>query len=158
MLGTASFYDLLQAGVNLLQGLNALVPGLGAALVFLFGLPLTIWAWLTFYVWFKLHGVSFMQPKRFAIMSICGFADVVMNALPAWIAAVALLILTTRADELLAKVAAGAGVAGTAASVAGKLPGTGAAFKGQMAQAAAAAKRTATDARAAREQLAAQNA
>ena len=108
MLGTASFYDLLQVGVNLLQGLNALVPGLGVALVFLLGLPLTIWAWLTFYVWFKLHGVSFMQPKRFAIMSICGFADAIMNILPAWIAAVGLLILSTRAEELLAKVAAGA--------------------------------------------------
>lgn len=103
MVATALFYDLLQVGVNFLQGVNAIIPGLGVFLVYLFGIPLTIWAWLTFYLWFKLHGVSFMQPKRFAIMGISVLADTIMSILPAWTAAVLLLVATTRVEELLEK-------------------------------------------------------
>ena len=120
MLAMAGLYDGAQAGVNLLQGLNAILPGLGVFLVYLLGIPLTIWAWLTFYVWFKVRGVSFMQPKRFAIVGIAGLADTIVSALPAWIAAVVLLILTTRAEELLEKVPGGSKVAGAMRAAEGK--------------------------------------
>lgn len=120
MLAVAGLYDGAQVGVNALQGLNALLPGLGVFLVFLLGVPLTIWAWLTFYMWFKVRGVSFMQPKRFAIVGICGLADTIMSALPAWIAAVALLIATTRAEELLEKIPGGEKLAKVAQAAGGK--------------------------------------
>jgi hypothetical protein len=120
MVAVAALYDLLQAGVNLLQGINMVLPGVGVFLVYLLGIPLTIWAWLTFYVWFKVRGVSFMQPKRFAVVGICGLADTIVSALPAWIAAVVLLILTTRAEELLEKVPGGSKVAGAMRAAEGK--------------------------------------
>lgn len=120
MLAVAGLYDAAQAGVNLLQGINAILPGVGVFLVYLLGIPLTIWAWLTFYVWFKVRGVSFMQPKRFAIVGICGLADTIVSALPAWIAAVALLIATTRAEELLEKVPGGEKLAKVAHAAGGK--------------------------------------
>lgn len=120
MVAAALFYDLLQVGVNFLQGVNAIIPGLGVFLVYLLGVPLTIWAWLTFYLWFKLHGVSFMQPKRFAIMGISGLADTIMSVLPAWTVAVLLLIATTRAEELLEKVPGGKKLAKVAQAAGGK--------------------------------------
>ena len=129
MLAMAGLYDGAQAGVNLLQGLNVILPGLGVFLVYLLGIPLTIWAWLTFYIWFKVHGVSFMQPKRFAIVGIAGLADTIVSALPAWIAAVVLLILTTRAEELLEKVPGGSKVAGAMRAAEGK-PGAALGGKG----------------------------
>lgn len=125
MVAVASLYDMAQIGVNVLQGLNAILPGLGVVLVYAFGIPLTIWAWLTFYLWFKLHGVSFMQPKRFAIMGLAGLADTIMSALPAWIAAVVLLVLSTRAEELLEKVPGGEKLAKVAQAAGGK-PGVAA--------------------------------
>ncbi len=129
MVAVASLYDLLQVGVNALQGLNAILPGLGVFLVYAFGIPLTILAWLTFYVWFKLHWVSFMQPKRFAIMGLAGLADTIVSALPAWIAAVVLLVLTTRAEELLEKIPGGSKVAGVINAAGGK-PGAALGGKG----------------------------
>ena len=120
MVAVASLYDLAQIGVNALQGLNAILPGLGVVLVYAFGIPLTIWAWLTFYLWFKLHGVSFMQPKRFAIMGLAGLADTIVSALPAWIAAVVLIIATTRAEELLEKIPGGEKIAGAVRATGGK--------------------------------------
>ncbi len=99
MIGVAAVYDLLQAGINLLHG----IPAVGTVMALFGGFLITIWAWLTFYVWFKMQGVSFLNPKRFGIMAVCGLADAIVSALPAWIAAVALIIATTRAEELLEK-------------------------------------------------------
>ena len=99
MIGVAVVYDLAQAGITLLHG----IPVIGTAFALFGGFLITIWAWLTFYVWFKMQGVSFLNPKRFGIMAVCGIADAIVSALPAWVAAVALVIATTRAEELLEK-------------------------------------------------------
>ena len=121
MIGVAIFYDLLQVGVNLLHG----IPIFGNITALFGGFLITIWAWLTFYLWFKLLGVSFLNPKRFGIMSICGIADTVVSALPAWVAAVALIIATTRAEELAEKVLEKTGAAGAVAMKAVKTASKG---------------------------------
>ena len=101
MIGVAIFYDLLQVGVNLLHG----IPILGNIAALLGGFLVTIWAWLTFYLWFKLNGVGFLNPKRAFALNGGFLIELipVVNALPAWTLAVSLLIATTRAEELLEK-------------------------------------------------------
>lgn len=60
----------------------------------LFTIIIDVFAWLTFFVWFKIKGVNFASPKR--LMTLCGAGLLelvpVLNDLPAWTGAVALLI------------------------------------------------------------------
>ncbi len=64
-----------------------------------------IWAWLTFYVWFKLHGVTFSSPKRMFSLPAAFILKLIpfLGMLPEWTGAVTLLFITTRGEEELAK-------------------------------------------------------
>jgi hypothetical protein len=67
---------------------------------------LDIWAWLTFFIWFKLRGVSFANPKR-AISLNGGFiAELIpaVNALPIWTAAVIIMVITVKTEDKLASI------------------------------------------------------
>ena len=59
---------------------------------------ISIWAWLTFYLWFKLKGVNFMQGKNALKLVGGGVIEIVpipfVSALPAWTAVVVMLIIT----------------------------------------------------------------
>lgn len=67
---------------------------------------LDVWAWLTFFIWFKLKGVSFTNPKR-AISLNGGFiAELIpaVNALPIWTAAVIIMVITVKTEDKLASI------------------------------------------------------
>ena len=59
-----------------------------------------IFAGLTFYVWFKKHGISFMNWKRFTIFGGASLIEMIpiplLADLPAWTAAVAYLALQSK--------------------------------------------------------------
>ena len=60
-------------------------------------------AFLTFYVWFKMHGMGFMRPKRLAAMGGAGLIEIVplLSALPAWTGAVTYLALDSKIKKVL---------------------------------------------------------
>jgi len=64
-----------------------------------------IFAGLTFYVWFKMHGQSFMKPKRFLTFGGAFLIESIpiISSLPAWTGAIAILAL----DSKIKKVAPG---------------------------------------------------
>ena len=76
MISVAIFYDVLQW-----------------LLAFIFmGWLVSIFALLTFYVWFKMKGMSFMKPKRFAAFGGSFIVELIpiINILPAWTFAIIL--------------------------------------------------------------------
>jgi len=109
MLIIAGFYDLIQF-------LISFIPVLGEILSML----ISIFAFMTFYVWFKMYGMNFMTPKRAATMGGGFLIELipVVDMLPAWTCAVVILVGTTKVKELVAK----SGVANTTLKLAGKLP------------------------------------
>jgi ABC-type proline/glycine betaine transport system permease subunit len=62
----------------------------------------TIFAWLTFYVWFKMRGISFATPKRASVLGVGTIVDLIpiVGAL-AWTA----MIITLALDSKIKKVA-----------------------------------------------------
>ncbi len=67
------------------------------------GWLVTIFAGLTFYVWFKSKGMSFMKPKRFAAFGgsfIVEFIPVIGDILPAWTAAIVYLALDSKIKKV----------------------------------------------------------
>lgn len=73
------------------------------------GWLVSIFAWLTFYVWFKTRGMSFMTPKRLATFGgsfIIELIPIVGDVLPTWTAAITYLAL----DSKIKKVAPGLGI------------------------------------------------
>jgi hypothetical protein len=86
MVSVALFYDFLQI---------PLTP------IFM-GWLVSIFAGLTFYVWFKMRGVSFMSPKRAGILGGGFIIELVplLNVLPAWALAVVLLGLDSKIKKV----------------------------------------------------------
>jgi len=87
MIVVAVFFDLLQW-----------------ALVFIFmGWLAGIFAGLTFYVWFKTYGISFMKPKKALAMGGGFIIEMlpVISSLPAWTAAVTVITLDSKLKKVL---------------------------------------------------------
>lgn len=89
MISVAVFYDVLQL-----------------LFTFIFmGWLVGIFAGLTFYVWFKVRGLSFMQPKRFMTFGGASFIEMFpllpLSALPAWTAAIVFLALDSKIKKML---------------------------------------------------------
>ena len=124
MIAVALFYDVAQAEVNLLHT----VPFVGNTIAWLGTTIIDLYAFLTFFVWFKVKGVSFANPKRGLTMAGATLVELipVLNTVPAWTLAVIICFITTRAEETLAetieKVGAAAGAAGAVAGAASKIP------------------------------------
>ncbi|MBI2065748.1 MAG: hypothetical protein HYT68_01625 [Candidatus Zambryskibacteria bacterium] len=74
-------------------------------LAFIFmGWVVTIFAGLTFYLWFKLQGISFMKPKRLATFGgsfIIELIPILGDVLPAWTAAVVILVLDSKIKKVV---------------------------------------------------------
>ncbi|OHA91589.1 MAG: hypothetical protein A2758_00565 [Candidatus Zambryskibacteria bacterium RIFCSPHIGHO2_01_FULL_49_18] len=66
-------------------------------------------AFLTFFLWFKTHGISFMRPKRILVMGGAGLIEIIpwLAALPAWTAAVTILALDTKIKKAIGTVPGG---------------------------------------------------
>jgi len=154
MLAVALFYDMSQVGLNLI----GTIPG-GQAITFIGTVLIDVWAFLTFYIWFKLQGVSFVNPKRGITMGGAVLIEIIpiLNALPAWTLAVVILFITTRGEEALEKtlsrVGGAASLVSKGAKLAGKIPGASPALKQGLNRASEEADKIAEGARGAREQL-----
>lgn len=155
MLAVALFYDGIIFGAEFMEA----VPAVGTAAVLLVSLVVSVYAWLTFYIWFKFHGISFLGPKKMFTMPATFLIKLIpiLGALPAWTAAVVLLFLTTRGEEALAgtlqRVGGAAGAVGKAAAVAGKVPGLSSNMKQGLNRASAGAEQLSAKAKEASEQL-----
>jgi hypothetical protein len=64
---------------------------------------LDIFIFLTFFLWFKIHGISMMTPKRISSLVGGGIAEIIpfFNVLPIWTGVVIYLISTTKIREVL---------------------------------------------------------
>lgn len=116
-------FDGVQAGTDLLH----FIPFIGNFSATIATTLMDVWAFLTLYIWLKLHGVSFANPKRGLTMAGTLLVELipVLNALPAWTASVVIIFLTTRAEELLQKASGGEKIA-AAMQKAGGTPSVGA--------------------------------
>jgi len=68
---------------------------------------LNIWAWLTFFVWFKLRGVSFAANPKRALAFNGGFLIEfipIIEELPIWTAVVVVTVITVRLEDKLASI------------------------------------------------------
>ena len=94
MVAVAVIYDLAQGLLTFL--------GIG----FLVNWIITLWANLTFWLWFTLHGISFWNGKRFGVAGISNVIEWIpgLSLLPACSAGVLLIWLNTRAEDVLAQV------------------------------------------------------
>lgn len=73
-------------------------------LAFIFmGWMVSIFAVLTFYLWFRLNGVKFVSPKRIGTLFGGFFIEIIpiLNVLPAWTAAVTIISLDAKVKEKL---------------------------------------------------------
>ena len=75
MVSTALFFDALQGGLSLIPFLGWIVASLVGGFAF-----------MTFWFWFKTHGVKFTTAKRAGIMGGGFFIELIpiLNMLPAW--------------------------------------------------------------------------
>jgi len=83
MVSIALFFDSF-------QGLIEIIPVLGQ----IFSSLITIFAGLTFYLWFKINGVDFVNPKRAGYLGGGFLIELIpfLNILPAWTLTVILLV------------------------------------------------------------------
>lgn len=86
MIATALFFDALQILLDFL----------------LMGWLVTIFGSMTFWLWFKFHGYSFMKPKRVAGST----ATLLIDAIPvlgwfAWTVAISIFVLKNKAQEVV---------------------------------------------------------
>ncbi|OHA88180.1 MAG: hypothetical protein A2741_01000 [Candidatus Zambryskibacteria bacterium RIFCSPHIGHO2_01_FULL_43_27] len=97
MVATALFFDSAQGVFNIIGLIPVIGTVVGGTLSFMIG----FFAWLTFYTWFKMHGISFMRPQRILALWGAGLIELVpyLNALPAWTFAVLFLIATTKIED-----------------------------------------------------------
>lgn len=98
MVTVALFYDFVQAIISLLH----IIPALGNLMAAIATALLSAVAWLTFYFWFKLHGIHFNTAKRALTMGSGFIIELipVLNILPGWTLAVILVILTTKVPAI----------------------------------------------------------
>lgn len=88
MICVALLYDFVQIVINIIMfGFGFLVTWI-----------ISLWAWLTFYLWFRIKGVSFMNWKNTLKLTGGGLIEIIpfpfLSALPAWTAVVIALIFT----------------------------------------------------------------
>lgn len=66
-------------------------------------------AFLTFYVWFKMRGMNFATPKRAGTMGGAFIIEIIpwLSALPAWTAAIVVLALDSKIKKVVSQVPGG---------------------------------------------------
>ena len=99
-----------------IQALLGWIPVLGNILADLF----SIFAFMTFLLWFWIYGIKMLTPKRLTSLLGGGLIEMIpyLNLLPAWTMVVVYLIGTTKIKELADK---HPGMAGAALAVGGKV-------------------------------------
>ncbi|KND48335.1 MAG: hypothetical protein AB198_02480, partial [Parcubacteria bacterium C7867-003] len=94
MIGTALFFDLLQAVLGW-------IPVVGNILAD----AMSMFIFLTFLLWFWMNGIKMITPKRLTSLMGGGVIEMIpyLNLLPAWTLVVVYLIGTTKIKELASK-------------------------------------------------------
>ncbi len=89
MVSTAIFFDVLQIAFALIA-MDWVVGILG---------------FLTFFIWFKINGVSFLTPKRAITMSGSAIIEAFpfLSSLPTWTLAVIIIAMDTKAKQIAKK-------------------------------------------------------
>lgn len=89
MVSTAIFFDVLQIAFALI------------AMDWVVG----IFGFLTFFIWFKINGVSFLTPKRAIAMSGSAIIEAFpfLSSLPTWTLAVIIIAMDTKAKQIAKK-------------------------------------------------------
>lgn len=115
MIVTALFFDTIQFGADLMN----LIPFIGFILAGVISGGVSIFAWLTFFLWFRLVGTKF-DSKIVATTVGTFFIELIpiLNALPAWTLSIATIFLFFQSKEILNKVVP------EATKLAGKVAGT----------------------------------
>ena len=86
MIATALFFDALQVLLDFL----------------LMGWTVTIFGGFTFWLWFKLHGYSFMKPKRLAGSVVTILTDMVpVLGWLSWTIAISIFVLKNKVQEVV---------------------------------------------------------
>jgi hypothetical protein len=98
MLGTAILFDVFQFLVEL-------IPVAGQILSIL----ITIVAWATFYLWFKIKGIKFTKTKKFAFVGgfIIEFIPII-NMLPTWTLSIIIMVSKKKIAKVVSQVPGGA--------------------------------------------------
>ena len=101
----------VSAGVGLIQYLVELIPVVGNIIG---AFVITPVAWLVFYMWFKMYGISFQNPKRVLALGGAGlfetaagmipFLSDVLTLIPAWTLAVLYIIASMEAKKVVTKI------------------------------------------------------
>ncbi len=97
MIIVALFFDLIQFILSLM------------VIGFVVNWSISVFAWLTFFLWFKIKGVSFANPKRAGSL-LGGFLIELIplvDMLPAWTGAIILVILSLRVKQVAEKTPGG---------------------------------------------------
>jgi hypothetical protein len=83
---------------------------------------ITVFAGLTFFTWFKIHGVSFASPKRLMALGGGWLIELIpfLNILPTWTFAVWYTISTTKIAEVAERVPGGKVISVVAQTKSGK--------------------------------------
>ena len=91
MLATAVLFDVVQALINL-------IPVVGQILSFF----ISIFAFMTFWLWFKMYGVSFSKGKNLKNLGFGFLIEMipVVDILPAWTFAVFRLIAAKKLEDM----------------------------------------------------------
>ncbi|MBI2100643.1 MAG: hypothetical protein HYT47_01320 [Candidatus Vogelbacteria bacterium] len=95
MIAVAVIYDLVQIALTWLLGWL----GLG----FIGAWLMTLWAGLTFGLWFTLKGASIMNGRRAASFGLGAIIEAIplLNALPGWTVSTIISLSVTRAEDIL---------------------------------------------------------
>jgi hypothetical protein len=102
------------------QAIIGWIPVFGNILADLF----SIFVFLTFFLWFKMHGIQMMTTKRLGSMAGGFIIEMIpyVNLIPAWTGVILYLISTTKLKEVAAEHST---LAKTALAVSSKVPGVG---------------------------------
>lgn len=105
MIATALFFDAIQFGADLMH----FIPVIGNILAIVISSGVSIFAWLTFFLWFRLAGTKF-DSKIVATTVGTFFIELIpiLNALPAWTLSIVVIFLFFQTKEIVSKVAPGA--------------------------------------------------
>ena len=97
MIGVAVIFDLAQAGIELIS-----VGFLG----WLFNPLVSIFASMTFFMWFTLNEVSFLKPTKLITMLGTTLIELIpwLNDVPAWTLGVIITLALVYADDIIALV------------------------------------------------------
>lgn len=104
MIAVALFFDGIQFAANLMT----FIPFVGFILALVVSSGVSLFAWLTFFLWFHLSGIKF--DSKIAVTTVGAFfieLIPLLNALPVWTLSVVLVFLFLKTKKITSKILPG---------------------------------------------------